>query len=385
MGAIKQAFLFLFLFLFSIILHSENQSILPINGTLPNITSPPSIPSFNGLVFGHALQSNGSPLSSQPLFILARSSTSTTTYRLITDSGGSFLLSLEGQSYEVDALFDRPSTPGMDAAATASLDTSSEQNLTLIFWPAGSVAGTVLENGYGAKNATISVSCPSAAFDYGRINGGPIYTAGEAGTFLLRVLPAGTCVLGASQGGISGSEQVEVNEGAVASAKVNLLPKPSPPANQGISTQTLLLLAAIAIAVAIAAAWLKKKGRGPPPSSIAKPKAKTQQSQHGGKRTQASKAKPDSQKMANPISSQQMVGSSKLSAVLPTLSEREGEIVKFLLGKNGRSKRSTMQHALLIPKTSLQRILRSLERKNIVKLTPFGRNVVAELSGWLSE
>ena len=77
--------------------------------------------------------------------------------------------------------------------------------------------------------------------------------------------------------------------------------------------------------------------------------------------------------------------SDKARAVLGTLSEREADIVRFLMSSGGKAKRSTMQHKLLIPKTSLLRNLRALERKNIVKLIPFGRNMVAELQRSLFE
>ncbi|MEM4348556.1 MAG: hypothetical protein QXN37_03235 [Candidatus Anstonellaceae archaeon] len=56
------------------------------------------------------------------------------------------------------------------------------------------------------------------------------------------------------------------------------------------------------------------------------------------------------------------------------------EITLFLLKSGGRAKRSQIQHKLLIPKTSLLRNLRSLERKNIVKLVSFGRNLLAEIN-----
>jgi uncharacterized membrane protein len=135
-----------------------------------------------------------------------------------------------------------------------------------------------------------------------------------------------------------------------------------------------IALAALAIAGAIyLLAFRKPKKKGALPISHAFQKEKTQQIPSQPRQSRSSKSSPE------PEQSRFNTSDPKVKAVLATLRDREAEIVKFLFKCNGRAKRSQIQHKLLIPKTSLLRNLRSLERKNIVKLTPFGRNLLAEI------
>ena len=327
--------------------------------------APPAAPAQSGLVFGRAIFANGSPVQSSPLTILARSSKSATVYRLITDQKGNFLLSLSKGQYEIDALLDLHDTPGIDFASTTSLDSSLEENTSIIFYPAGSIAGKAIQSGSPVPGARVHVSCPSDSFDYERINGAVQANAGEAGEFMFRALPTGTCVVSAYTGSLAGSSEIQVEHGKVASAEVEMRNK--------ASTLDLLALA-IAAAVALAAIIFitmrffgGKKEQPPSPA----PQAHGQASP-----LEHMKAKEGKQAHEPPESK---YDESKVKAVLSTLSEREREIAKFLIKSGGRAKRSQLQHKLLIPKTSLLRNLRSLERKNIVKLTPFGRNLLAEL------
>jgi len=304
-----------------------------------------------------------------PLVILARGQSSDTVYRAITDNSGLVILSLQNGSYEIDALIDSPSTQGMDFASTTSLIVPSGGNATLIFYQAGSLAGKVLSDGAPVPGARVSVSCPSSAFDYGRINGGVTAQADEAGRFLFRALPVGMCVVSASTGELAGSSEAQVAHGQASSASIEIRKKAAAQDN------SLLLLAGALAAAAIAISLYFFAPR--------KPKAREIPTRaHSGET--ARQAKPSAAKAAKKSAQPEEesgfdANSPKSRAVLATLSEREREIVKFLFKCNGRAKRSQMQHKLLIPKTSLLRNLRSLERKNIVTLTPFGRNLLAEL------
>jgi uncharacterized membrane protein len=166
--------------------------------------------------------------------------------------------------------------------------------------------------------------------------------------------------------------------------------KSDPPEGPGL---LYVALAAVAFVALLAYFFTKKKS---PPGSKGQAEGSARNRISAGRHSKTASAAlhkvapPSAQKRASPPAPAKAqpasheqggfdISNPKASAVLSTLSEREREIAVFLLKSGGRAKRSQVQHKLLIPKTSLLRLLRSLERKNIIKLTPFGRNLLAEI------
>ncbi|MEM4348558.1 MAG: hypothetical protein QXN37_03245 [Candidatus Anstonellaceae archaeon] len=133
---------------------------------------PPSIPDVRNTLSFQAVFSNGTPASQVHLAFLARTNRSETIYRTITDPSGKFMLSLQNGSYQIDALIDLPSTPGIDFASTSEISVPNEGNLTLIFHPSGSLYGHATNLQFPVPSALVKVSYPSSSFDYSRINGG---------------------------------------------------------------------------------------------------------------------------------------------------------------------------------------------------------------------
>lgn len=72
--------------------------------------------------------------------------------------------------------------------------------------------------------------------------------------------------------------------------------------------------------------------------------------------------------------------SSQTKAILETLSGKEKEIVNFLLENNFSSSQAKIRHSLNIPRTSLARILQSLERKKIAQIEKDGKMVTIQLT-----
>jgi uncharacterized membrane protein len=317
-----------------------------------------------------------------PITILASSGGTSATYRLITGREGSLLLQLGKGDYALGAVLDDMATPGTDYASSAALAVPEERNLTLTFYPAGSAAVAVVEQGKALPGAEMHASCSSDWFDVGAVNGDG-WRAGEAGDFLFRALPAGTCVVSASTASSAGTAQVAVEHGKLANVQIEMEPKASS------LPDAALLLAAAAVVIIIAAAYFAFAMRKKPASLPEAAKQAQEAKQQGRKKPREAQARGKARApaaMAAPEATSAFdAGGEKARAVLSTLSEREAEIVRFLMACGGKAKRSAMQHKLLIPKTSLLRNLRALERKNIVKLIPFGRNVVAELQRSLFE
>ncbi|MEM4633627.1 MAG: hypothetical protein QW275_00555 [Candidatus Anstonellaceae archaeon] len=325
---------------------------------------PPSVPDVRNILSIQAIFSNGTPASQVPIAILARANKSETIFRSITDSSGKFLLSLQNGDYQFDALIDLPSTTGVDFASTGEISVPNEGNLTIFFYPSGSLYGQAINSQSPVPLASAKVSCPSAAFDYSRINGGEFVRSDESGIFLFRALPVGSCIVSVYDSNLAGSSEVKILHGNVTYVIVDMKKK---------SKQEDFMFPLLIAAIGALVAWqlfLRNPhtlSQGKPPSQALAKKEKASNAPKANLQNASEGQKLDA---SNP----------KVSAVLATLSEREREIMLFLLKSGGRAKRSQIQHKLLIPKTSLLRNLRSLERKNIIYLTPFGRNLLAEIN-----
>jgi len=356
------------------------------NATADN-TTPPSVPQGDGPVAVKAMLANGSTPVGMPVTIIATSGSSTATYRLITGREGNFLLQLGSGNYQLSATLDDMATSGVDYASSVSLSVPAERNLTMIFYPSGSVAASVLESGKLVPGADLHVSCSSDWFDYSVINGASA-RASDAGDFLFRALPTGTCVISASTQTAAGSAQVAIEHGKLANAQIEMKPK-------ALALADIAMLGGAIVIVALLAYYLYSTGKATPVAAVrTEEKAPTAKKGRQKARAATRPAKANARPAAQHVEASAPLAhrasafdakSDKARAVLGTLSEREADIVRFLMSSGGKAKRSTMQHKLLIPKTSLLRNLRALERKNIVKLIPFGRNMVAELQRSLFE
>lgn len=338
--------------------------------------SPPSVPQGAGPVAVRAVLANGSLPVGMPVTILASSGSSSATYRLITGREGGLLLQLGEGDYAIGAVLDDMASPGADYASSAMLSVPGERNLTITFYPAGSMAVAVMEGGRAVPGAEMHASCSSDWFDIEAVNGGG-WHSGEAGDFLFRALPAGTCVVSASTSSSAGSAQVAVEHGKLSNAQIEMKPKAF-----SLPEAALLLGAAVIILAAAYFAIARMKPAQAPEAAQRPEEPKRQ----AGKKQREAPAQGKGRAPAAPKAAGLYDSNGETArAVLGTLSEREAEIVRFLMACGGKAKRSAMQHKLLIPKTSLLRNLRALERKNIVKLIPFGRNLVAELNRSLFE
>lgn len=73
---------------------------------------------------------------------------------------------------------------------------------------------------------------------------------------------------------------------------------------------------------------------------------------------------------------------SGMARIMETLTDRERAIVNALLKHNGEMTQADLRYETEIPKSSLTGILRTLERRQIVKKKAWGRTNVIELTEW---
>ncbi len=72
----------------------------------------------------------------------------------------------------------------------------------------------------------------------------------------------------------------------------------------------------------------------------------------------------------------------KSKDVLPTLNKKEKEIVNFLEMNKGKALQAQIRHHTSIPRTSLARIIKALEDKNILQVRKEGKAVKIRLTDW---
>jgi len=75
----------------------------------------------------------------------------------------------------------------------------------------------------------------------------------------------------------------------------------------------------------------------------------------------------------------------RVKDILPTLNPKERDVVSFLLANRNKATQAEIRHTTGIPRTSLARVLQSLETKNIIKITKIGKAVKVHLTDWFLE
>lgn len=286
---------------------------------------------------------------------------------------GSARVLLDSGKWSVVGDVDDLETQGKDLATYSEITVAGDSNFTLYFIPVASAnIQTVDSAGSVVPNAEISISC--VKLDEGKValmNGQQELRTDSNGLLLARYVPTGPCVVSASQDSSVGSTNINLLKGQFVSLKSTL----------GGSLRKNgwgIELAVVAIALVAIAAYVGWKYFA-----------------MGGERRKAAHgeaaAEPSTVPMAHDEkkADEEFFGkiavTEKMRGVLKTLGEREKKIVRLLVKNGGAMRQAKIYNTLLIPKTSLVRALRSLERKNILKLEPFGKTNSVSLSEWFSK
>ncbi|MBW3011496.1 hypothetical protein KY326_04730, partial [Candidatus Woesearchaeota archaeon] len=68
--------------------------------------------------------------------------------------------------------------------------------------------------------------------------------------------------------------------------------------------------------------------------------------------------------------------------IMQTLNKSEKEVVEFLMSNQDKSYQAKIRHSLSIPRTTLARLLDSLQRKKIISIQKEGKAVRIKLTDW---
>jgi uncharacterized membrane protein len=258
----------------------------------------------------------------------------TTTLQYVGDDGV-LSLQLEPSEYEIDLRIDVLETEGKDYYASIDQTVDSTINRTLSLFAVGSIIGTVYdERGNVVPDARVRFSCTG---NYG-ITADQV--TDDFGAFSSFWLPTGACRVSALSGRKVGYEDISINKGDLLSVDIHLT---KGRASVGGMIPVLVGVLIVVILIVVFTLMRSRRRYQPPP------------------------AKP--------------VLSPRSRDIVKTLKDKERKVVEFLLD-NPQSTQARIRHAVGMPKTSVARILMSLELKNIVKVKRVGKLKKVELTPW---
>ena len=274
--------------------------------------------------------------------------TKLTTLNYVSEDG-ILKLSLSENLWKVVLKVDELSTPGKDYYVESYFDLKKDTYQTLHLFPLGSVIGYVYDDSKRAiAGADVKFECSA---DYGVTT--PTKTD-SYGSFVGEWMPIGRCSVFAAFQDRMGKKDVEIRHGEVEEIEITL----SGSLLQSWTFSTALLL----VSVLLGAAFYAYK-------------------------------KNYHTKLMPPIESQPQVPEKPTTPGLPkraidilkTLKPKESAVVNFLIENGEESTQAKIYYSTGIPKTSLSRILQSLENKNIITSEKIGKKKKVKLTDWFME
>jgi uncharacterized membrane protein len=243
---------------------------------------------------------------------------------------------------------DSLETPATDYFGVKEI--STEGVVEFLMYPVGYLQGKVLDsNGNLVPNAELNFNCFSnIVSDYPS-------EADKTGFFSVKNMPEGSCSIIASTESLAGSTEFKIEKGEVTKVEVILgevfVNKKSP-------LFAIISILALIIVILLAILFLIKK------------------------RKQFNKEETKIDKIETEVKTgkSELEHSKQTMAISKTLSEKERKIVDYLLANKNESSQAKIRHATKIPRTSLSRVLKSLEKKKIAKIDKDGKMVSVSLS-----
>ncbi|MBW3004409.1 hypothetical protein KY310_01085 [Candidatus Woesearchaeota archaeon] len=246
------------------------------------------------------------------------------------DSAGKINLNIEpGQNAEFTA--DNLNTAGKDYYGSIIYENEEE----ILLFPIASVRGIVKDR---LDNVVSYADLKFACKPLPKINHPA--TTDRFGTFST-ITPAGKCKIYASYEDALGFQEAILEQGELRDIEIQLDKTIVSFPTKTYAGVGVLIIAIIAVAAIIIYLVTRKK------------------------------TKPKSEKKET-----------KSKDVLPTLNKKEKEIVNFLELNKGKALQAQIRHNTGIPRTSLARIIKGLEDKNILQVRKEGKAIKIKLTDW---
>ena len=267
-------------------------------------------------------------------------------YQEVMDNNNVKVAFSESTSFLVT--MDSLETPATDYFGVKEI--SKEGITDFLVYPVGYLQGKVLDpNGNLVPTAELNFNC------FSDVIGDYPSKADKTGFFSVKNMPVGSCSIIASTESLAGSVEFKLEKGQVTKIEVIL-------GEVFVNKKSLLFpiiaILALIIVVLLVILFLIKK------------------------RKQFNKEETKIDKIETEVKTgkSELEHSKQTLAISKTLSEKERKIVDYLLENKNKSSQAKIRHATKIPRTSLSRVLKSLEKKKIVEIEKDGKMVSVSLS-----
>lgn len=225
-----------------------------------------------------------------------------------------------------------------------TIDTTVGDEHLAVLLPVSSISGHVIDSsGHLVENALVKFECLRS---YGDTR--PVYTD-ASGAFLKKYLPVGQCTIYAVTNGKVGESTVDLKENELTKIDLELDMKAMPVDRSMIMA---IVLGIIIIFSVIILSWYLR-------------------------------SPTKSEKMISEIKKkeQTILGNNRLGDLKQTLNTHENKIVDYLINA-GEAYQNKLVYATGIPKTSISRVLESLEKKKIIQCEKYGKVKKVKLTSW---
>ena len=240
------------------------------------------------------------------------------------------------------ATLDSLETVAIDYSGTMIID---KEKTEFLVYPTGYLKGKVMDlAGNLIPNAELNFNC------YSEFSSNYPPKADYVGFFTIKNMPIGSCSIIASKNDIVGNAEFEVKKGEVVSVEVILGESVAKKSNFVLWVVVILIL--ITFILLIILFILKKRSKKPQKEEKKEPKTEEVKEKH----------------------------SKQTLALMKTLSEKEKKVVNFLIEHKNMASQAKIRHNTKIPRTSLTRVLQSLEKKKIAEIEKEGKMVSVKLT-----
>lgn len=293
--------------------------------------------------------------------------TSQTINKLLTNN--SLELVLKQGSYEIIINVDDPDTIVMDYYSGFELRVLDDLSITVFLQPVGVVRGLVVDEfGSFVTGAMLSMECGNNLYNL---------TTNSFGSFYAQ-LPEGNCLVMAKQDNRLGIVKVNITKGLITETNIKLEKTVKTNKNLRyyllalISVAILLLL--IIIILGVMSKVLRHRTHGT---------SKIKKMRLG--RNMAIKTKMNREGEKQKIITLETLTQAQ-KTIIETLNQREKRVIYYLIENiNQKTWFSKLSRETQIPKTSLTRVVKSLEAKKIVTTEHIGKALRLRLSEWFLE
>ncbi|MBU1198154.1 hypothetical protein KJ765_06645 [Candidatus Micrarchaeota archaeon] len=305
------------------------------------------------------------------LFVDEQGGRITSEYLLGNESRVSFALPT-GSWHLMVTVNDRD-TNADDYASFRTLEVTGAKDHQIGLLSVGSVSGVVVDSqGKVVEGALVRMQClgSNEVLRSFEAEAGDLITD-EFGSFIIPLVPTRSCRLLGSKTAEVGFLELRLEPGEYLNARLSLNEQKAPvdPPEPVMDYTPLGLIALLFLVLGGGYYFLARKNREPPKVHHVTHKV-SRSSKHSPQKT-------DSKTISL---------TPKMRAILNTLQDNERRTVEFLLEERGRARFSKVFYKLLIPKTTLSRVIFALESKKIIETRKFGKVRELKLTEWfLSE